>query len=1183
MTSTHVPIKVDWIGSFLDHGSLSHVNRELTGALQADGNLKIVRVNNGAAAAPGFAQLAGTIPPTASLDAAVTVRHAWPPVWTRPRNGKLVVIQPWEFGALPEQWVKDSATVDEFWVPSQYVRRVYLDSGVPECKVVVVPNGVDTGRFNRQAAPRKLATQKKFKFLFVGGTIFRKGPDLLLKAYLENFTAADDVCLVIKDFGGQGIYAGQTFEAKIRAAQSKPNAPEILYLNEELPPGDLPGLYTACDCLALPYRGEGFGLPVLEAMACGLPVIVTAGGATDDFVRDDFGWRIPSQRMVFGREVSGLKLTGDGWFLEANVAALGRCLREAFLNPSETQKRGRLAAEHARQSWSWHNAATIAAQRIAELASAPPSPLQGERAGVRGHHLGGHSQTPAPRLATASPSPLPGERAGVRGHHLGGHSQTPAPGKVAITLPPCALVAHLAEARDLVQQKKLRAAWNATAAALAKRPYHPEAFLQFAEIAQAAGDGPSAKLCAEHARRLAPDWKPAKKFLNQRLRAGAKPDWLKLPDELHTPHSALRTPHSALPTAPSALRTPHSALPTPHSALRTPHSALPTPHSALRTPHSALPTPHSALPTPHSALPTPHSALPTPHSALPTPHSALPTPHSALPTPHSAPRIRLSVCLIVKNEEKFLGQCLKSVRGVAAQIVVVDTGSTDRTVEIAREHGAEVHAFAWCDDFSAARNAALEHATGDWILMLDADEELSADGSVKLKAALEQPQVMAWRLPMVDVGHEADGVSFVPRLFRNAPGLFYLGRVHEQVFSSVEVRRREWGLENRLGDATLIHHGYTAELTRDRNKIERNLRLLEQAIAELPGEPHLLMNLGLELSRSGREAEALDRYQEAFHALASKPADEIVPELRESLLTQFCTRLMVARHFEKVASVLASPLSQMNGGLTASLHFSLGLAQLELKRFREAADQMRQCLAKRGQRGLVPLNREITTAAPHHCLALCLARSDDPAGAEQAFQEGLKENGHAGPLRLDYARFLGTQNRPADALNQLHVLVTADAKHAEAWRLGGQIALSRPELLPVARDWTNAAVLRLPEELPVIAQRAEALMTSGQTGAATELWEKVWNHTPQPPVLAALILCQAVESPTTHAPQDEEMERAASRAFIEWYRKLLAAKANATVVRLNGQTDKLARALPTAAKILEAATAQAKRACTVEA
>jgi tetratricopeptide (TPR) repeat protein len=916
-----------------------------------------------------------------------------------------------------------------------------------------VPNGVNPEIFHPQVAPMKLATQKKFKLLFVGGTIFRKGPDLLLKAFQENFTAADDVCLVIKDFGGQTVYAGQTFESQIRAAQSRPNAPEILYLNEELPPDSLPGLYTACDCLVLPYRGEGFGLPVLEAMACGLPVMVTAGGATDDFVRDDFAWRIPAERRIFGYEISGLKLIGAGWLLEPDVAALGRFMREAFARPAETRRRGQLGAEHARQFYSWQNAAAIAARRIHEL---------------------GRADLPA---RPGAPQRVPATKA------------APAP-KVKITLPPCALIGHLTEARELVRKKQFRAAWDAALSAFAKRPFHPEAALLLAEIAQIVGDGQSAKLCAEYARRIAPGWKPAKKFLNQRLKGSARPGWLKLPDAVNSE-----------PSGPPKRNEGGTTL-----------------------------------------------------------------------------NPKLSVCLIVKNEEKFIGQCLKSIRELAAQIVVVDTGSTDRTVEIAKEHGAEVHSFAWCDDFSAARNAALEHAAGDWVLMLDADEELSAAGREKLKAAMNDSAVMAWRLPIVDVGREADGCSYVPRFYRNAPGLFYIGRVHEQVFSSIEVRRAEWGLENRLSDAMLIHHGYTAELTQDRNKVERNLKLLERAVEEMPDEPHLLMNLGLELSRSGRETEALERYREAFESLSSKPAAEIVPELRETLLMQYCTRLMAAKRFDEVVRVLVSPLAGMGGGLTASLHFSLGLSHLELGQFGEAAGQMRQCLAKRQQRCLAPINKEINTAAPHHCLALCLARSGDAAAAEQAFQDGLNETGHADALKLDYARFLAGHNRAVDALRQLHELVAKNAQHPGAWQLGGQIALSRPEFLEFARDWTGEAMRQVAKDPRIIAQRAEALMLSEDVVGALELWEQVWNQAPQPDVLAALILCETVESPTTHAPPDDPGEAAASRAFIEWYRKLLAVKAHKTIVRLNEQTDKLSRALPGAARMLEAAMSEASRA-----
>ncbi len=1031
-------VVLSWEGSFLDSGSLSHVNRELTSALlKNSAGLRLQRVPNGAPATAGWESLAKELAGDKPATPEITVRHAWPPDWRRPRSGKLVVIQPWEFGSLPVQWVQQSAEVDEFWVPSEYVRRVYVDSGVPAQKVAVVANGINPDSFHPQAAPIKLATNKKFKFLFVGGTIYRKGPDLLLKAYLEQFTAADDVCLVIKDFGGASVYAGQTFEEKIRAAQAQPNAPEILYLNEELPPDALPGLYTACDCLVLPYRGEGFGLPALEAMACGLPVIVTAGGSTDDFVRDDFGWRIPAVKQVFGHEISGMKLTSPGWLLEPSLPALQQALREAFCQPEESHRRGQLAADYAKLNCSWQKTANTVVERCRALTQLEPV------------------------KATATKPSAPA-------------------GKVKITLPPCALLGHLGAAREHLAQKRASAAWSAARQAINVRPFHPEAYLLLAEIAQTVGNATAAKACAEHARSLAPGWKPAKKFLNQRFKGGSHPDWLKLPDAIQA--------------------------------------------GGKNTP-------------------------------------------------------KLSVCLIVKNEEKFLAQCLKSIRDLAAQIVVVDTGSTDRTVEIAREFNAEIHRFAWCDDFSAARNTALEHATGDWVLVLDADEELSAEGREKLPPALAASAVLAWRLPIIDIGREAEGCSYVPRLFRNAPGLFYLGRIHEQVFSSIEVRRSEWGLENRLGEATLTHYGYTAEITRDRNKVERNLKLLESAIEELPGEPHLLMNLGLELSRSGQKDAALARYREAFDCLASKPAAEIVPELRETLLTQYCTQLTAAQQPFEVVRILTSPLAKMDGGLPASLHFSLGLAHLELKQFSEAADQMRQCLGKRAQRSFAPINKEINTAAPHHCLAMCLLQTGDATGAEKAFQAGLKESGNGEALRLDYARFLAAQNQPVEALHRLNEIVAGNPQQPAAWLLGGQIALSQPEFLEFARDWTTEAMTHLPETTALQAQRAEALMLSENPGEALDFWEKVWNSTSQPTALAALILCQAVESPTTHAPQSQAEEEAASRAFINWYRRMLAYSAKQTVLRLNGQMDKLSRALPSAAKILETAFAEAAQTC----
>jgi hypothetical protein len=238
---------------------------------------------------------------------------------------------------------------------------------------------------------------------------------------------------------------------------------------------------------------------------------------------------------------------------------------------------------------------------------------------------------------------------------------------------------------------------------------------------------------------------------------------------------------------------------------------------------------------------------------------------------------------------------------------------------------------------------------------------------------------------------------------------------------------------------------------------------------------------------------------------------------------------------------------------------------------------MRQCLAKRGQKSLSPINRDILTAAPHHCLAVSLAAIGQAADAEKAFQAGLKELDHVDALRLDYARFLFEQKRAVDALHPLNEIVAHAPHDVAAWRLGGQIALSTTEFLEFARDWTAEATCHVPDDLMVKAQRAEALMLSEDLAGARLLWEKCWNTGRTPHALAALVLCEAVEGTVAHKPEDNKDEIAASRAFIEWYQKLFAAHAEKSLTRVNEQMNAVSEVLPTAAKMLAAAMAEAKK------
>ncbi|NOZ28643.1 MAG: glycosyltransferase [Chloroflexi bacterium] len=378
------PPAVRWEGSQFVHHSLALVNRELClQLLDAGCELSIIPYEPdqfGPEADPRFHKLAERVNAPLSRPADVHVRHQWPPKLTPPEEGHWVIMQPWEFGSLPKEWVEVMSTqVDEVWTYTSYVRDCYIRSGVPADRVHVVPLGVDVERFRPDVPPFPLQTKKRFKFLFVGGTISRKGIDILLDAYMNAFTAEDDVCLVIKDMGGSSFYKGQTAQDLIAKCRATPNAPEIEYIDRTLSDEELVGLYTACDCLVHPYRGEGFGLPIAEAMACGLPVIVTGHGAALDFCTEETAYLIPARVVRLPQKrVGDLETVDYPWWADPDRDALKQLMRHVVANPEEARAKGRAARDHIREHFTWAHAAEVARKRLQELRDKPIRRLTAE-------------------------------------------------------------------------------------------------------------------------------------------------------------------------------------------------------------------------------------------------------------------------------------------------------------------------------------------------------------------------------------------------------------------------------------------------------------------------------------------------------------------------------------------------------------------------------------------------------------------------------------------------------------------------------------------------------------------------------------------------------------------------------------------------------------------------------------
>jgi glycosyltransferase involved in cell wall biosynthesis len=299
----------------------------------------------------------------------LTIRHQWPPDFRAPESGRLACIVPWEHRAVPCAWVREiESTVDELWVPSRFVAEAFAGGGVQPERVHVIPNGFDPQVFHPRVAAARPPGWRSCVFLFVGGTILRKGADVLLQAYADAFSEEDDVTLVFKDTGAASFYRHNTLLPQVQRMAARPGAAPIVALGEELDDRALAALYRRCDALVLPYRGEGFGMPLIEAMACGKPVVTTAAGPAPEFCSEECAYLLPATEIPVTEPPPPLgEFTGEWTWFEPDVNALAETLRSIYENRAEAAQKGQRAAELVLQTHSWARVTQLYLERVAQL------------------------------------------------------------------------------------------------------------------------------------------------------------------------------------------------------------------------------------------------------------------------------------------------------------------------------------------------------------------------------------------------------------------------------------------------------------------------------------------------------------------------------------------------------------------------------------------------------------------------------------------------------------------------------------------------------------------------------------------------------------------------------------------------------------------------------------------------
>jgi tetratricopeptide (TPR) repeat protein len=301
--------------------------------------------------------------------------------------------------------------------------------------------------------------------------------------------------------------------------------------------------------------------------------------------------------------------------------------------------------------------------------------------------------------------------------------------------------------------------------------------------------------------------------------------------------------------------------------------------------------------------------------------------------------------------------------------------------------------------------------------------------------------------------------------------------------------------------------------------------------------------------------------------LSVQPPALVVPELRETLLTQLATHLLGAGQAREAVEVLQSKLAR-SGELTATMHFTLGLAFMQLRQIAEAMQQLRRCLAVRDRPALSPVRKEVRQGGPHHCLALCYKALQQPREADAAFRAALREAPESRPVRQDYAQFLAESGRPVEALQLWHQLTTERPDDLAAWVAGGQIALSRPDFIEFACDWTGEALKQFPAEPHLLQQRVEALLLHQDVPAAGLVLRQN-SPLPTAQLGAARALCELLAGQElTCGPWPEP---AMSHEFLKWYRALIAWNATPLIGAINARLHRLAAKLPSAAHLLEQA------------
>jgi tetratricopeptide (TPR) repeat protein len=354
--------------------------------------------------------------------------------------------------------------------------------------------------------------------------------------------------------------------------------------------------------------------------------------------------------------------------------------------------------------------------------------------------------------------------------------------------------------------------------------------------------------------------------------------------------------------------------------------------------------------------------------------------------------MKLSFCMIVKNEAENLARCLNSVKDVADELLVLDTGSTDETVAIAQSFQAQVHHFPWNNSFADARNEGLKYVSGDWILVLDADEVLVPEVVPILQQAMQRSQAIVINLIRQEIGATQSPYSLVSRLFRRHSQIHFSRPYHAMVDDSVaQLMQQEpqWQVIN-CPEVAILHYGYEPGAIASRNKLEQARTTMEGFLATHPDDPYVCSKLGALYVQ-------MDQVQEGAELL------------KRGLQTQ------------------------SDAPVRYELHYHAGIAQTRLQNLPQAERHYHLAIAQ-------PILDSLKLGA-YNNLGGLLQQKGDRAGAQAMFEKTLAIDPTFARGRFNLGMTLKAMGQLAAAIAQYQQAIALDPDYAEAHQNLGVVLL----------------------------------------------------------------------------------------------------------------------------------------------